>query len=75
MKNIHFCLLKIFDHFWEIDISGSLGLMMLGFIVGLGDGRQVNWWFTGICCLAGFLLGIPAIRKKFRNRQSDMEHL
>jgi hypothetical protein len=66
---------KIFDHFWEIDISGSLGLMMLGFMVGLGDGRQVNWWFTGICCLAGFLLGIPAMRKKFRNRQSDLEHL
>jgi len=59
---------KIFDHFWEIDLSWSLGLGMVGFIAGLGDGRQVNWWFTGICCLAGFLLGIPAMRKKSRSR-------
>ena len=61
-------IVSLFDRLWEIDLSWSLGLLMVGFIAGLGDGRQVNWWFTGICCLAGFLLGIPAMRKKSRNR-------
>ncbi|MEE2685998.1 MAG: hypothetical protein VYB09_06785 [Planctomycetota bacterium] len=61
-------IVSLFDRLWEIDLSWSLGLLMGGFIAGLGDGRRVNWWFTGICCLVGFLLGIPAMRKKSRNR-------
>ena len=73
-------IVTIFDRLWKIDLSWSLGLGMLGMIMGLGCGNSLargpwlSWTspmmliIPGMGFLAGFLLGIPAMRKKSRNR-------